>query len=48
MIARIWHGMVPLSKRDEYLDLMRRIALPEYLGTEEIVARGVYAAPKEM
>jgi hypothetical protein len=31
MIARIWHGMVPISKADEYLGLMRRIALPEYL-----------------
>src|ERR1035438_3887508 len=34
MIARIWHGVVPVSKRDEYLDLMRRIALPEYLATQ--------------
>jgi hypothetical protein len=33
MIARIWHGTVPVSKTDEYLDLMRRIALPEYLAT---------------
>ena len=33
MIARMWHGMVPVSKADEYLDLMRRIALPEYLAT---------------
>jgi hypothetical protein len=33
MIARIWHGMVPISKADEYLDLMRRIALPEYRAT---------------
>jgi len=33
MIARIWHGMVPISKTDEYLDLMRRIALPEYVAT---------------
>jgi hypothetical protein len=33
MIARIWHGMVPVSKADEYLDLMCRIALPEYLAT---------------
>jgi heme-degrading monooxygenase HmoA len=33
MIARIWHGMVPVSKADEYLDLMRTIALPEYLAT---------------
>jgi hypothetical protein len=33
MIARMWHGMVPVAKADEYLDLMRRIALPEYLAT---------------
>ena len=33
MIARIWHGMVPVSKSDEYLDLMRKVALPEYLAT---------------
>jgi len=33
MIARIWRGMVPISKADEYLDLMRRIAMPEYLAT---------------
>ena len=34
MIARIWHGMVPISKGEEYLDLMRRIALPDYLATQ--------------
>jgi heme-degrading monooxygenase HmoA len=33
MIARIWHGMVPVSKADEYLGLMRRVTLPEYLAT---------------
>jgi hypothetical protein len=33
MIARIWHGMVPDLKGDDYLELMRRIALPEYLAT---------------
>jgi len=33
MIARIWHGMVPVSKADDYLNLMRRIALPEYQAT---------------
>jgi hypothetical protein len=33
MIARIWHGAVPVSKGDEYLDLMRKIALSEYLAT---------------
>jgi hypothetical protein len=33
MIARIWHGMVPVSKADEYLRLMQTIALPEYRAT---------------
>ena len=33
MIARIWHGTVPVSKSEEYLHLMRTIALPEYLAT---------------
>lgn len=33
MIARIWHGMVPLSKTAEYLKLMRTTALPEYRAT---------------
>ena len=34
MIARIWHGMVPASKGDDYLGLMLRIALPEYMATQ--------------
>lgn len=34
MIARIWHGIVPTSKADEYRKLMCEIALPEYLSTE--------------
>jgi hypothetical protein len=33
MIARMWHGMVPASKAEAYLDLMRTIALPEYRAT---------------
>ena len=33
MIARIWHGAVPASKGAEYLDLMRKIALPDYRAT---------------
>ncbi len=33
MIARIWHGAVPVSKSDAYLELMRRVALPEYKAT---------------
>lgn len=34
MIARIWHGVVPVPKSDEYLHLMRSIALPDYQRTK--------------
>ncbi len=34
MIARMWHGMVPIAKSDEYLVKMREIALPGYRGVE--------------
>jgi hypothetical protein len=34
MIARIWHGAVPLSKAEKYLALMNTIALPEYRATQ--------------
>jgi heme-degrading monooxygenase HmoA len=30
MIARVWHGLVPASKSDEYLRLMRTVAIPDY------------------
>ena len=30
MIARRWHGRVPASKADEYLRLMRDVAIPDY------------------
>jgi heme-degrading monooxygenase HmoA len=30
MIARVWHGAVPLSKSTEYLRLMQEVALPDY------------------
>lgn len=33
MIARVWHGRVSLEKADEYLRLMREVALPEYKST---------------
>ena len=48
MIARIWHGMAPISKAHEYLDLMRRIALPEYLAMQGNRGRGVCTAQKQM
>jgi heme-degrading monooxygenase HmoA len=31
MIARIWRGVIPASKREKYLELLRRAALPNYL-----------------
>ena len=34
MIARLWHGVVPKSKADEYLRLMVSVALPDYTGIE--------------
>jgi heme-degrading monooxygenase HmoA len=34
MIARVWHGAVPLSKSAEYLRLMQEIALPDYRAIE--------------
>ena len=33
MIARLWHGMVPLAKSDAYLRLMREVAIPDYKAT---------------
>jgi hypothetical protein len=34
MIARRWHGRVPAAKAEEYLGLMRKVALPDYCFTE--------------
>jgi hypothetical protein len=33
MIARRWHGRVPAAKAEEYLGLMREVALPDYRST---------------
>ena len=33
MIARRWHGRIPLAKEEDYLDLMRQHALPDYRST---------------
>lgn len=40
MIARTWHGVTPLAKADEYLHLMRTVAVPDYQAIAGI--RGVY------
>jgi hypothetical protein len=29
----MWHGRVPIAKSDEYLKLMRTVALPDYKST---------------
>jgi heme-degrading monooxygenase HmoA len=33
MITRIWHGTTPAAKSDEYLNLMRTIAIADYRST---------------
>ena len=33
MIARIWHGQVPLEKSEAYLKHMQDVAIPEYKAT---------------
>jgi heme-degrading monooxygenase HmoA len=33
MIARIWHGTVALAKSEAYLELMRSVAIPDYMAT---------------
>jgi hypothetical protein len=40
MIARTWHGVTPIAKADQYLHLMRTVAVPDY----QAIAgnRGVY------
>jgi heme-degrading monooxygenase HmoA len=30
MITRIWHGRTPAAKSDEYFQLMRTVAIPDY------------------
>jgi heme-degrading monooxygenase HmoA len=41
MIARIWHGTTPAAKGDEYLNLMRTVAIPDYRKTPG--NKGAYA-----
>jgi hypothetical protein len=41
MMTRIWHGATPTSKSDEYLNLMRTVAIPDYRSTPG--NKGAYA-----
>ena len=34
MIARRWHGRVPVAKVEKYLELMKEVGLPDYRSTE--------------
>jgi hypothetical protein len=40
MIARIWQGTVPLTKAEAYLDLMTRVALPDYTAVAGVSVLG--------
>jgi heme-degrading monooxygenase HmoA len=33
MLARIWHGVIPAEKADEYLAYLNRTGLPDYRAT---------------
>jgi heme-degrading monooxygenase HmoA len=33
MVTRIWHGRTTAAKSDEYLNLMRTVAVPDYRST---------------
>src|SRR5260370_25454805 len=41
MITRIWHGATPATKSDEYLNLTRTVAIPDYRSTPG--NKGAYA-----
>ncbi|NIR52061.1 antibiotic biosynthesis monooxygenase [candidate division KSB1 bacterium] len=44
MIARIWHGVVPESKSDDYLENQKEHGISDYLSTEG--NRGVFVLRK--
>jgi hypothetical protein len=41
MITRIWHGATLASKSDEYLNLLRTVAIPDYRSVPD--NQGAYA-----
>jgi heme-degrading monooxygenase HmoA len=38
VIARMWHGITPTDKADEYLAFLQQRALPDYRGTAGNIA----------
>jgi heme-degrading monooxygenase HmoA len=40
MIARIWHGVTPSSKADQYLEYLNKTGIPDYRASEG--NQGVY------
>jgi heme-degrading monooxygenase HmoA len=45
-VARIWHGRVSRDKGDAYLELMERVALPDYRSIPG--NRGAYALGRDV
>jgi len=48
MITRIWHGATPAAKSDEYLNLMRTVAIPDYRtppGNAQFLGDAIVGAP---
>jgi hypothetical protein len=41
IVTRIWHGATAVAKSDEYLNLMRTVAIPDYRSTPG--NKGAYA-----
>ncbi len=37
MIARIWHGITKAEDYEEYTELMKTLAVPDYKGTEGFI-----------
>ena len=42
MIARMWHGCVPASKKDEYLEYLNRTGIPDYKNTKGNLGVNIY------
>lgn len=40
MIARVWHGVTPSYKGDQYLEYLNKTGIPDYRATEG--SQGVY------
>ena len=46
MIARMWHGITPTEKADEYLAFLQERARPDYRGTPGNIAAYILRRPE--